>query len=47
VVSETFNFFSTHFWATLRDFLGGTGRLASRLAGGSLKREERAAIQGG
>jgi hypothetical protein len=31
----TFNFFATRFRATVRGFLGGAGRLASRLAGGS------------
>jgi hypothetical protein len=35
VVSETFNFLAMHLRATLRGFLGGAGRLASRLAGGS------------
>jgi hypothetical protein len=35
VVSETFNFLATRLRATLRGFLGGAGRLASRLAGGS------------
>jgi hypothetical protein len=35
VVSETFNFLATRLQATLRGFLGGAGRLASRLAGGS------------
>jgi hypothetical protein len=35
VVFVSFNFLATHFRATLRGFLGGAGRLASRLAGGS------------
>jgi hypothetical protein len=35
VVSVTFNFLATRLRATLRSFLGGAGRLASRLAGGS------------
>jgi hypothetical protein len=35
VVSETFNFLATRLRATLRGFLGGAGRLASRLAGRS------------
>jgi hypothetical protein len=35
VVSETFNFLATRFRATLRGFLGGAGRLASKLASGS------------
>jgi hypothetical protein len=38
VVSITFSFLATRFRATLRDLLGGTGRLASRLAGGSSMR---------
>jgi hypothetical protein len=33
VVSMTFNFLATRLRATLRGFLGGAGRLASRLAG--------------
>jgi hypothetical protein len=32
VVSVTFNFLATRLRATLRSFLGGAGRLASRLA---------------
>jgi hypothetical protein len=35
VVSVTFNFLATRLQATLRGFLGGAGRLASRLVGGS------------
>jgi hypothetical protein len=35
VVSVTFNFLATHLRATLRGLLGGAGRLASRLVGGS------------
>jgi hypothetical protein len=35
MVSETFNFLATRLRATLRGFLGGVGRLASRLADGS------------
>jgi hypothetical protein len=35
VVSETFNFLATRLEDTLHGFLGGAGRLASRLAGGS------------
>jgi hypothetical protein len=35
VVSVTFNFLSTRLRATLRGFLGGAGKLVSRLAGGS------------
>jgi hypothetical protein len=33
VVSVTFNFLATRLRATLRSFLGGAGKLASRLAG--------------
>jgi hypothetical protein len=35
VVSVTFNFLATRLRATLHGFLGGAGRLASRLVGGS------------
>jgi hypothetical protein len=35
VVSITFSFLATRFRATLHGLLGGAGRLASRLAGGS------------
>jgi hypothetical protein len=38
MVSVTFNILATRLRATLRDFLGGAGRLASRLVGGSLIR---------
>jgi hypothetical protein len=38
VVSVTFNFLATHFRATLRGLLGGIGRLASKLVGGSSTR---------
>jgi hypothetical protein len=38
VVSVTFNFLATRLRATLRGFLGGAGRLASRLDGGSSMR---------
>jgi hypothetical protein len=34
VVSATFSFLATHFHATLHGFLGGLGRLASKLVGG-------------
>jgi hypothetical protein len=37
VVSVTFNFLATRLRTTLRGLLGGAGRLASRLVGGSLK----------
>jgi hypothetical protein len=33
VVSVTFNFLATHLRDTLRGFLGGAGKLASRLVG--------------
>jgi hypothetical protein len=33
IVSVTFRFLATRFRATLRGFLGGTGKLASRLVG--------------
>jgi hypothetical protein len=33
VVSVTFNFLATHFWATFHGFLGGVGKLTSRLVG--------------
>jgi hypothetical protein len=35
VVSVTFNFLATRLRTTLRSLLGGVGRLASRLVGGS------------
>jgi hypothetical protein len=35
IVSVTFNFLATRLRATLRDLLGGAGRLASRLVGRS------------
>jgi hypothetical protein len=35
VVAVTSSFLATHFRATLRGLLGGAGRLASRIAGGS------------
>jgi hypothetical protein len=35
IVSVTFNFLATRLRATLRVLLGGAGRLASRLVGGS------------
>jgi hypothetical protein len=35
VVAVTFSFLATRFHATFRGLLGGTGRLASSLAGGS------------
>jgi hypothetical protein len=38
VVSVTFNFLATHLRATLRGLLSGTGRLASKLVGGSSMR---------
>jgi hypothetical protein len=38
VVAVTFNFLATRFRATLCSLLGGAGRLASRLAGGSSMR---------
>jgi hypothetical protein len=38
VVYVTFNFLATHLRATLCGLLGGAGRLASRLVGGSLIR---------
>jgi hypothetical protein len=38
VVSVTFNFFAMRLRATLRDLLGGAGRLASKLVGGSWMR---------
>jgi hypothetical protein len=38
VVSITFSFLATRFRATLRGFLGGAGRLASKLVGGSSTR---------
>jgi hypothetical protein len=36
VASNSFNFFTTHFRATLRGFLGGADKLASRLDGYSM-----------
>jgi hypothetical protein len=36
VASDNFNFFMTRFRATLRGFLGGTGKLSSRLDGFSV-----------
>jgi hypothetical protein len=38
VVSVTFNFLATRLRATLRGLLGGAGRLASKLVGGSWMR---------
>jgi hypothetical protein len=38
VVSVTFSFLATRLRATLRGFLGGTGKLASNLVGGSWMR---------
>jgi hypothetical protein len=38
IVSVTFNFLATRLRATLRSLLGGAGRLASRLVGGSSMR---------
>jgi hypothetical protein len=38
VVSITFSFLATHFRATLRGLLGGAGRLAPKLVGGSSMR---------
>jgi hypothetical protein len=38
VVSVTFSFMATRFRAILRDLLGGAGRLASKLVGGSSMR---------
>jgi hypothetical protein len=38
VVSVTFNFLATRLRATLRGLIGGAGRLASRLVGGSSMR---------
>jgi hypothetical protein len=35
VVSVTLSFLATRLWATLRGFLGGVGKLASNLVGGS------------
>jgi hypothetical protein len=38
VVSVTFSFLATRLHATLHDLLGGTGKLASKLVGGSWMR---------
>jgi hypothetical protein len=39
IVSVTFNFLTTRLRTTLRGLLGGAGRLASRLVGGSSMRD--------
>jgi hypothetical protein len=38
VVSVTLSFLATRLWSTLRSFLGGAGKLASKLVGGSWMR---------